>query len=361
LSPAAAAAPAALEAPPPPAPAPAEATTADADWQEHLVSLEALAGDLADQRLQLAEQWEQLARARDRWQEEHGTQAGELKFLAARLHEQGQAFLRREEELDAGARELRQRFDELLHQRHQLVGWQARLRTREVSWEAERDRQLAELRTREELAERMLAALVELRQRWAKRRRRELDVLQQERDAGEKVRQEYVALREERRRLAWEIEDERSQVTAKVLAVEQFRQQVLNKSGDVAAGERRVERLRRRWLTENANVLRNLQRERDAFQLEVTRLEERFAELQRRAGEADAHRAALDDKQCGAEHKLTVLEVEHERVKQEMQGLQAQRERWTLEADELRNEVERIARNLLDAPDAPTPLLEKAA
>jgi pSer/pThr/pTyr-binding forkhead associated (FHA) protein len=357
----------------PPAP-PAEAPSAEAepstalvatpaaaaDWQQQVSVLETLAGELFDQRLQLAEQWQQLAQARGHWQKEHDTAAAELRFLAARLHEQGQAFLARERALDAGTVELKQRHEELLQLRQHMVGWHARLRSRELAWEAERDRLLAELRGREELAERHLSALVELRQRWAKRRRRELDLLQQERDAGEKVRLEYAALREERRRLSWELEEQRSEVAAKTLALEQFRQQCLKKTADATAAERRVERLRRRWLAENAEAVRNLKREREALQVEVARFEERFAELQRRAGEVDAARAELFDRQVGREHQQALLEAEQTRLRQELQNVQAQGRRTAQEAEDMRNEVERIARQLLEEPDAPA-LLEKAA
>jgi chromosome segregation ATPase len=346
-----------------PAPAPAGDTTPVEElFGQRLATLEGMAGELTDQRLRLAEQWEQLARTRAGWEEEYRNTAGELRLLTASLQEKCQALLSREKDLEDAADELRRRHAELTHLRQHVLGWQARLRSRELTWEAERDRLLSDLRSREALTERHLAALVDLRQRWLKRRRREIEVVQAERAACEKVRQQYTALREQRRRGNRELEEQRGQLTTRALALEQFRHECLNKTADPIAAERRVERLRRRWLTENAAALRALKREREALQAEQMQIEERYAELLKRANELSAETAALSERQIGREHAQAEREAELARARQDLQSMQAQRERALQEVEELRNEVERIARQLLEEPETPPMLrLEQAA
>jgi chromosome segregation ATPase len=335
---------------------------AEASWGQRVAALEVLAGELADQRLQLAEQWEQLARAREAWQAEQRTTSCEIKALAGRLHDQGQAFLTRESQLADSTAELCRQHQELTQLRQHLVGWQARLRARELAWEADRDRLLAELRGREELAERHLAALVDLRQRWSKRRRRELEVVRAERAACEKARQQFSGLRDERRRRLRELEEERRELAARALALEQYRQKCLSKVADRAAAEQRVERLRRRWLAENAATLRALQRERTALEAEAAQLEERQRELGRRADELHADRTAAAERQTAWEQRQLQFEADQGHLRLELRNLEDQRNRARQEADDLRQEVERIARQLLDEPEAPPlPLLEKAA
>jgi hypothetical protein len=348
----------------PPEPAPVLVKTgldAEAVLVQRLAALEGLAGELADQRLQLAEQWELLARARAGWGQEYEVAAAELRLLATRLHEQGQAFLVREQQLEAGACEMRRRHEEMGQQRQHLVGWQARLRARELAWEAERDRLVAELRGREQLAERHLAALADLRQRWAKRRRHELELVREERAACEMVRQQYVELREERRRRQRELEEQRSQLGARALALEQQHRETLTTAGDAAAAERRIERLRRRWLMENTAALRALKKEREALLAVVTKVEERHAALYQRATLLSEEGAVMAERQTDYEQQQVRHEAEQAQLRDELQRLQGQRDRCQQEAEELRSEVEHIARQLLDEPDAPPLVLGQAA
>jgi hypothetical protein len=330
--------------------------------EERLAGLEVLAGELSDQRLRLVEHWEQLMLTQHRWQEEQRAGSLELKLLAEGLQEKGLAFLHREKELEEASLELRRRHGEVVQQGQHLVGRQARFRARELAWEGERDRLLLEVRSREQLAERHLAALVDLRQRWLKRRRREMEVVQAERAVCQRLRQQYGALREERRRRNREMESQRNELTARALAVEQYRQECLKNVADTAAAQRRTERLRRRWLTENAAALRALKHEREALEAEVQRLDEQYAEMDTRNAEVWAERAALAERRTAWDHKHVHLEAEEARLRQEVEGLRTQRDRLQAEADELRSEVERIARQLLDEPETPTPLvLDQAA
>src|SRR5262249_9771680 len=81
-----------VELPPLPAPDPTPQQAAilqetEAAWWERIAELDSLAGDLADQRLHLTEQWHRLAQAQERWQQERETLTVELDDLARRLEE----------------------------------------------------------------------------------------------------------------------------------------------------------------------------------------------------------------------------------------------------------------------------------
>ena len=64
-----------------------------------------------------------------------------------------------------------------------------------VAWEAERARLLADLRARQEQAEKRLAATAALCERWGHQRQEELARVRDRLTAAEQLRQEYAALR----------------------------------------------------------------------------------------------------------------------------------------------------------------------
>ena len=123
-------------------------------------------------------------------------------------------------------------------------------------------------------------------------------------------------------------------------------------SGEPQA-ERRLERLRRRWITQNADAIRAFQRERTTLQNELLTLEARYDALQQRSVTLKAAEAALADKQSAWEEKHLHAEARERRLEQELQHAETQRELAQQHSLALRDEVERIARALLDEPDPP--------
>ncbi len=219
---------------------------AEAALRRRIAVLERLVVELADQRLLLAEQWQRLAVVHHAWHQERAGAQTELEAAFTELPAQEAALLRRDRALAAAEDDLRRRLQEAVQFRQHLEGWTARLRIREAGWESERDRVLADVRGREEVLQRYLSSLVDLRQRWARRRRQELEVVRAERAACERLRQECAALREELCRRGNALEEEHRLLAQKTLALEQYQQQYVVKATDAAAAERRLERLRRR-------------------------------------------------------------------------------------------------------------------
>jgi len=339
----------------------AQLKVAENGLQSRLRALQHLAGELADQRLQLVEQWQRLAHTQERWQQERDTAAAELEALAAGLPEREQALIVNEQRQEAARCDFQRRHLELVQQRHHLEGWQLRLRAREAAWEAQRERVLSDLRSRAEAAARLQATAVELRRRWTKRRKQELEQLRGERAAGEKLRQEWLTLRDECWRRATALEEQRRVLAEKELALERYRQQFLTGTKDAAAAERAVERLRRRWARQNAAVVRASTEVRRQLHAEAAQLQAHGAVLQQQTDALTQREASLAEQQTALEHRETLAHGQQIRVQEEVQRLRAQRDRSEQKCSELQDEVERIALLLLQEPSEILPRMGQAA
>jgi predicted nucleic acid-binding Zn-ribbon protein len=182
-----------------------------------------------------------------------------------------------------------------------------------------------------------------------------------ERAACEQLRQECAALREDLWRRGNAVEEERRALAEKTLALEQYRQQYVVKSADVATAERRVERLRRRWVSQNLNLVRATVAERETLQREIARLEDRHSALHKQMESLTVREANLAQRQTAWEEAQALTEVQQSKLQQELQSMQAQRDRHALHLMELQDEVERIARILLDEPELPLTAAAQAA
>lgn len=338
-----------------------EAAVPDDSLAARLAHLEHLAGDLADQRAQLLEQWQKLAGLQQHWERDREQAAGELEAAAQQLQEQETNLTQKEQNLRSVAESLRKKHRELLQLRQHMVGFRARLRAREMGWEKERNQKLIEIRHREELIKHHFKSLGEIRRRWAVNRRLEVEKLRAERIATESLRKDYAELRQEWQRRCTVLDQEKRLLAEKNLALEQFRQEVLNQSDNAPAADRRVERLRRRWVTQNAHAIRALARDREALKAEMADLEARFAEVQKQAEDVTAAENTFLDKKIAWEHKQALLAAERARLKQELKIARAQSAASEQQLVLMTDEIERIARALLDEPDPPALQAEQAA
>jgi len=333
----------------------------EAGQHEKLQELNRLAGDLADQRLQLAEQWQRLARTHQRWQQDQARAAAEIETLVQRVHHKEQDLEAREQTQASAATDLRQRHEALIQLHQQLVGWRARLHVREQAWEAERARFLTELKHREELIENHVSALSELRERWTQRRRAEQDKLRDEREAYVRLRQELAVERQRLDKGRTVLDEEKRRLAEKALALEQVRHELLLRAPDSAAAQRRLERLRRRERARHAEAVRALEQDRQAVQSEWTAIQARTVELEARAADLAAAQTELTKNTTAWEHKQVLAQARQVRLEEEMQLALAQRAATEQELAKMKDEVERIASSLLDEP-APTILpLDRAA
>jgi hypothetical protein len=321
---------------------------AEAEVQRRVTALEQLAGELADQRLHLTEQWQRLLLARRRWQEEQDAAVSLLEPQARRLREQEQAVAARAEAVGKGEAKLRTRLSEVVHLRHNLEGCQVRFRARVADWEGERERLLTEVRVREDLVERRLQLVAAVRGRWEKRRRQELQRLQAALAAAAATRQDGEGLRRHWVQRHAALERQERDLAEKSLALEQSRQECIGQSADSPAVEKHLERLRRHWADLSAAGQRAIARERQALVAEIAQFEDRCRQFQQGAREVAAAQAKLADAQTGWEQEQALMNDKHDRLRQELHSLHAQRRAYEAQLEQQRELLEQVARLLLD-------------
>src|SRR5205085_168263 len=190
-----------------------------------------------------------------------------------------QALVTRQRALETAEGALRARQQDLSRLRQQVEGRAARLHLSEMAWQGERARLLTELRGRTELSEKHLAAVVDLRQRWARRRKQELEQLRAERAVCEQLRQEYATLRQEYWKRGLAVEERQRELAEKTLAVEEYRQHFILRAPDPAAVEGRLERIRKRWAQQNAAAMRETAEQFRRLHDEAAAVQQRGREL----------------------------------------------------------------------------------
>jgi hypothetical protein len=334
---------------------------AEAGLQQRVQALEAIAGDLADQRMHLAEQSQRLVQMQQHWQQERDAMAEQLENIGLRLQEREQVVAARERSLSAVEGTLYQRHEEAAHLRRHLEAWQGRLTARTAAWEAERDRLLVEVQGREELAQRRLALLADVRQRWHERRRHQLERLRAERADSVNQRQEYAALREDwlaRRAL---LDQEQRALAEQALTLEQYRQEHLSKASSPESAAERLEQLRRQWTAWTAAAQRTLTENRLALHAESVRLQEHRRAVEQLADGLAEQEGERSRRQASWEQQQMAAEEEWATLRQQLHSLGFQRDRLEQQLKELRDEVERLAGVLLEDGGAASEPIGQAA
>jgi pSer/pThr/pTyr-binding forkhead associated (FHA) protein len=324
---------------------PVSAAPAVPAWPEDLGRL---AGLLADQRLHLLEQWQRLLEATEAWHAERIAVVAELELAGRELANREQQVVEQEQALEQARGELLRRQEALSAVRCQLEGWQARLRSRETSWEAERAALLTDVQAREEVAAAHVRRLEELRQRWARRRRKELEDLQAARASCEELRQHHAALWQECQQRRTKLAQEQREAAAQLVSLERGRQELLTQAPDAAAAEKRLQKLRKRDRARMEAEERDLVRERQALQAEIAYLQERARHLERQEDELVRRYEAWSCRQTEWEDQQAATADAEERRHKELHRLQQLHAQDERQLTELRDELERVARLLLD-------------
>lgn len=323
-----------------------------------LEGLERIANELADQRVHLLEQYARLVEIQDAWQDQHDQACTELETLAQRLLTQEQLLADRERHASAHEASLEQRREEVEAMRQEIQITRAQLRASAELLETDRQKQLNALSQKELLLNEQLAELTQIRQRWNHRRLEETKELrskqavlaQQHRDTQEqrlKLFEKGQALEEEKRILA-----------EKSLALEQYRQEVFYRAKDPTA-QRRVERLRRRWLTLNTALLRDAKAEREATKKELAQLDAHRQATLQKLNELNEADDALTAKQASLDEREATLKARQLLLDQELAKLESQRRQAEEHHLRMQDEVEALAKAVYAEPEPPA--IDKAA
>jgi hypothetical protein len=340
---------------------PSDIQAAEQESQRRAAQLDLLAGQLADQRLLLLEHWQRLVETQVQWHQERQAAADLLAALAVSLPHQERVLVQREHGLDKTEENLRQRQRELSQLRQHLEAWAARVRLRETTWESERDRLLVDIRNREKSADCLRTALVQLRQRWTKRRKHELELLKTQRLTIEKLRQEYATLRQDCWKRCLSLDEQLREASEKNLALVEYRQLFVLRCQDVAGVENKLDRLRKRWVQQNSQLVESTTDHFQRLEAEAAHLEKRGRELLKVSEDLSVREAKLAQQQAAWEEKVAISEPQEDKLRKQLQSVQAQRQRTEQQVAELQAEIERMARVLLDEVEEPPEPLAQAA
>lgn len=315
----------------------------------------------AEDRHHLAlEAWRCLALVQERWEEKKRADLEDLQGFAVHLEEEARALALRDQEQKALDRVLQQRHEEMVCLRRHLIAWRARLRVEEQAWQGERDRLVELTRQRLEQADKQLTLVNEVRLRWNKRRRREMEELRGKRQHLVAEARNLLTLRETLQKALAGLDEEKRHFHERTLALEQLRQEVLRQT-DPLTGKKRLERFRRRWITQQAESLRRLQQERAGLLADFASLRTLAQDIERTEEETSARRIDLAEKWAAWEHQELLAGTRRGRLEAELHQAEIQVRLTRQQLDKARDEVERIARALLAEPDPPEAALQSAA
>jgi pSer/pThr/pTyr-binding forkhead associated (FHA) protein len=326
-----------------------------APWRGlHLAQVWArLAAAMADQRQHLLEQWEQLLRLHEAWQADR---AGALESLESAVHlldHRERRLAAQEQRIEATLSELGPRQQALCEVRCGLEGWQARLTAREAALEAERAALLTEVRTREEAVVAQAARLEELRNQRLRRWDGEAEASRQARAQCEEMRRDYAALWKECQERRAQLAAVQRDLNGRSRALENLRQQLLNRTADPAAATRRLERLERQQVAHLETEGKALEEERQRIAGEVQRLDALGRRLREEEEDLIAYREVRAREQTEEECRREATAAADQRRLLELQRLQTLHQADEQQLAQLREELERVARLLMDEVEPP--------
>ncbi len=178
-------------------------------------------------------------------------------------------------------------------------------------------------------------------------------------DAPAQLRQELSRARHELQEHAHQLETARRTLAEEVQALEAGTAESFEAGGELS--DRASMPLRRRWLAQNASVVRALQQQREAFAgdlASLTALEERMAALAEQHARAQAE---VQQRHTDLEYREAALAAGEARLEQAMRQGEQRRCNTERQLLVLQEETEHLAQALLTDADAAPPALERAA
>ena len=191
-----------------------------------------------------------------------------------------------------------------------------------------------------------------VRQRRERRRRQELDALRAAHARCEEMRRQYATLWHDCQKRQSVMTQRERELSSLRLALERYRVESLLRAPNPATAEKRIEKL-----TQNASerfnaVERDLAKQRDTLTAETAQLEARAEQLQEWQDELDLRSLDLAQQEANEEVRRLGQTATDQQRERTLRQLQLRRQHDEGQLTTLRDEVERVARLLLDeAPD----------
>jgi hypothetical protein len=325
-------------------------------------AFDGLAKDLADQRAVLAGQFAKLAAAGELWHRAETVTVRELEDLARSVDRREKAVSAREH---AGVRADEDRLNrqqELVQFRLKLEGWQTGLTAHEAGWYATKDKAEVELDHKREHVAKCEHALSTMATEWAQAWKAERDALKARYATFLDDQALLQARSADLERRATDVTQQAAKLAAAAVAVENAKADLAHAAG-AAKAEKRVRVARKGWEKHFIKAGKDLDTRRAAALAATGTLEEKYREIQHalavlgeRTAAAVDHKRTTDLAKAKAARdtgdKAVILSIET-----------ARRKRAEREVEELRGEVERVAKVLLttEVPVEEVVTLAKAA
>jgi chromosome segregation ATPase len=308
------------------------------------------AANLADSRRVLAEQLAALAVARSHWQRAERKTVEEMEELARGLGRREQELDTREQRLFRADARRRQDGYELWQLRLRLEAWQAKLTTQEMGWQTAREQAQTGLRQRVWTLDQREAAFEALLTAWEAAREREVERLRSELQLWSDDRERMTRSAVEYDRQRQEALAELTACAARALASEQL-------VADAGKDTRRLAVIQKRWEQTFTRKVKEIDGHRVALASELTRVEDRYRELQRLLADVTEREAALKTRQVRVEFAALSGAPAVPDAGDEGHPAQPELPPGAAELAALREEVERMANVLLetDYPEQPDP------
>ncbi len=335
---------------------PSEAESGATSAQIH--GLSQLSVELADQRVHLLEQYQQLVEIQNAWQAQRNRAADELEAMAQRLIQAEQDLAHRSAHATNLEQALEKRQAEFESVRQEVAVWRAQLRNREETIEQENEKRIRGMKNLEMRLQEQLSAVTLVKQRWNRRRQEETERLHHHRVKLDGEHREVAQQRKAVLDKSQKLDEERRILAEKALALEQYRQEVFDRANDPAASKR-IERLRRRWLAVNAALIRNAKAERDAAIREIDRMETLREELTKQIRQVLSAEAALTENRNLVDERELKLKHRQMRFDKHSQELIAHGSRAELNPLRQQDEIETMAQAVYEEPDSQS--VERAA
>jgi hypothetical protein len=167
----------------------------------------------------------------------------------------------------------------------------------------------------------------------------------------------YADLSQEFERRSGELGQQERSLAERKLALEQFQLELVGRSENAAATEKKIAKLRRQLAALHGEAERRLAERRRGLEVEADRLRAQGHHLNQRAEVAVERESALSARQTEWEHHQAVAHREQERQQHELFRLRRQGEITAHQRDKLQDELDRLIRLLLDEANPLPPSL----
>jgi pSer/pThr/pTyr-binding forkhead associated (FHA) protein len=307
---------------------------------------------LDDQRRHLLGQWRQLIEVEKQWQEEHRTALAELELVAEELAGRESDLVKRQRQTETAEMSLVRRLEDLTAQRASLDGWRSRFAADEAGWKAKQESALDEIAGRESLHEQRRQQFEAVQQRRNERRKQEVAERLALRARCEEASRNYLERAKEIEARSAEQEEARRDLAARAIALEQVHDELVHASADPARTANSLEKLRKRERARLDAEARALDADRRRLQQDLARLEADSQRTRQREAEQLARQADLARRAEEWEAQRSVAEEEEARRQEELRRLRARHAVDDRQLRQLREELERLARLLIEDGDA---------